>query len=46
MFKEKKLSAVKLLNEDEINEDIEKNGYVEIKCQFCKKTYRFTKEDL
>ena len=44
--RKKMLSAVRLLNEDEIREDIEKNGFVEIKCQFCKKTYRFTKDDI
>jgi molecular chaperone Hsp33 len=44
--RKKMLSAVKLLDKDEIDEDLDKNGYVEIKCQFCKKTYRFTKNDL
>lgn len=43
--RKKMFSAVKLLNEDEINEDLLKNGYIEIKCEFCKKTYRFTRED-
>ncbi|MBN2857927.1 MAG: Hsp33 family molecular chaperone HslO [Candidatus Delongbacteria bacterium] len=44
--RKKMLSAVKLLNKEEIEEDLERNGYVEIKCQFCKRNYRFTKEDL
>ncbi len=44
--RKKMLSAVKLLNKEEIEEELDNNGYIEIKCQFCKKTYRFIKEDL
>lgn len=44
--RKKMLSAVKLLGEDEVDDDLKKNGYIEIKCEFCKKTFRFSKEDL
>lgn len=44
--RKKMLSAVKLLNSEEINQDLSKNGYIEIKCQFCNKTYRFSEDDL
>jgi len=42
----KMIKAVKLLNEDEIKESFKDPGYIEVKCHFCNKSYKFTKEDI
>ena len=44
--KERSLSALKILGKDELNEMIKDDGKAELICQFCKKVYLITKEEL
>ena len=44
--KERSLSALKILGNDELNEMIKDDGKAELICQFCKKVYLITKEEL
>ena len=41
---EKMISAAKTLPRKDIDELIEENGFVEIKCNFCNKKYQFKEE--
>jgi hsp33 protein len=43
--KEKYLSAVKTLGDEQINEILEEEGKIQVECHFCRKKYEFTKED-
>ena len=38
-------SVVKSLGKKEISEILEKDGEIKVDCEFCKKTYKFTRED-
>ena len=44
--RERSLSALKILGKDELNEMIKDDGKAELICQFCKKVYLITKEEL
>jgi redox-regulated HSP33 family molecular chaperone len=44
--KEKMKTAIKTLPEEELEEIYESNSKPKIVCQFCKKEYTFTKEEL
>lgn len=44
--KEKFADSLITLGKEQLKELIEEDGKAEIKCQFCNKTYKFTKEEL
>ena len=44
--RERSLSALKILGKDELNEMLKDDGKAELICQFCKKVYLITKEEL
>ena len=44
--RERSLSALKILGKDELNEMLKDEGKAELICQFCKKVYLITKEEL
>ena len=44
--RERSLSALKILGKDELNEMLKDDGQAELICQFCKKIYLITKEEL
>ena len=44
--KEKFLSGLRTLKQEEINEILKENdGYLEVECHFCMKKYKYTEED-
>ena len=44
--KERFLAGIKTLSKDEIKEMINSNEDISVTCNFCNKTYKFSKDDL
>jgi len=44
--RKKMKNAAKMLEENEIKDILKRNGYIEVKCHFCNKKYRFTDKDI
>jgi molecular chaperone Hsp33 len=44
--RKKMLSAANLLSKEERKDELEKNGYIEVKCHFCNRSFKFTAKDM
>jgi molecular chaperone Hsp33 len=43
--RKKMLAAVNMLKKEEIKDELGKNGFIEVKCHFCNKSYKFKAKD-